>query len=554
MTRTPSLDIQALIDGDEGLLGWLAAAAANDPGRVVARGRQGSEKVTVTLAELELSSRRLAKGLQTIGVATGDTVAAWIPNRVEWLITEFACAALGVALLGLNTRYRSHEISHLLTTVTVSAIVLPDSFLAIDFVGTLESALGQVRESNPAFHAPRLIFLGAIPDESRSIEAATLTFDELLTRGSLADATGRAGATSNLFTTSGSTSAPKVASHDQRSILRHAHAGAVALDVRPGDEMLAVLPLCGVFGFSALMALLIGGGSALLVETFDAELAARHLQEAPVTHIVGGDEMLGAIFALVPHDTGLPRLRRGVIANFAGRAKEVVAEADERWGTKISGVYGSSELFALCALWPTSADVELRGLGGGRVVDPGIGVRVCDLDTNRPVAEGESGELQFRGYNVSPGYLNNARANELSFTDDGWFKTGDLGYLAQGGFVYQCRAREALRLRGFLVEPGEIEDFLSAEPAIDEVHVVGVDTGEGMRAFAFARARADESIDEDAILTRARDRIASYKVPARIFQVQKFPTTSGTNGTKIRFEELRELARTKLNLPSEVDD
>lgn len=552
MTPHSSLDVEELVARGHGLFTWLAGAARDNPDRLVARGRLGATDVTVTLAELEAMSRRVAQGLASLGVDTGSTVAAWVPNRVEWMVTQFACSAIGATLLGLNTRYRSHEVSHLLQTVPVSAIVLPTDFLGIDFLGTLRSALGSLREADPDAVAPRLIFLGAVPEGAMALSLNPVTFADLLASDPLEVVADHGPEVSNLFTTSGSTSAPKVAGHDQASILRHALADAVALDVRPDDAVLAVLPLCGVFGFSAVMGVLVGGGSAVMMETFDADEGARLLEACGVTHVVGGDEMLGAIFARVPAGRDLPNLRRGGIANFAGRSKDVVAQADVRWGAKLSGVYGSSELFALSALWPASADVALRGLGGGLMVDPGIEVRVRDLDSDEPVPDGEPGELQFRGYNVTPGYVNNPKANAASFTTDGWFKTGDLGYLAHGGFVYQCRAREALRLHGFLVEPGEIEDYLSEEPSIDEVHVVGVETDAGTKAFAFARAREGSSIDEAAILARARSRVASYKVPERLVTVEAFPTTTGTNGTKVRFDELRTLALAHLGLTSKA--
>ena len=543
MTEIAPPTDSGLVGADKGLFSWLVGAAAAHPDRLVATGREGGAIVDLSLAQLEHKSRRLAKGLGSVGVGPGATIGAWLPNRIEWVVTQFACSALGVALLGLNTRYRSHEISHLLRTIPLSAIVLPSDFLRIDFLGTLEAALSDVRDDDPRAVAPRLIFIDDVPGGAEAISGEAFTLSDLMGRGSLGDIEDRGGALSNLFTTSGSTSASKVAGHDQASVLRHGLADALALDVRPDDRLLAVLPLCGVFGFSAAMALVIGGGSILLMETFDAEHGARLLEEFDVTHVVGGDEMLGAIFAKVPSERDLPRLRRGGIANFAGRSKDVVTQADRRWGAKLSGVYGSSEIFALSALWPASADVALRGLGGGIVVDPGIDVRVRDLDTGHSVRDGEPGELQFRGYNTITGYVNNERANAISFTGDGWFKTGDLGYLAHGGFVYQCRAREALRLHGFLVEPGEIEDFLIAEPSIDEVHVVGIDSDTGTKAFAFARPRPGMTIDEVAILARAREQIAAYKVPERLLQVDAFPTTTGTNGTKVRFDELREVAR-----------
>ena len=542
-----SLDVEELVRAEQGLYTWLVRASTVDPNRVVARSSDGETTVEVTLAELLAKSRQLAEGLRSIEMTEGSTIAVWLPNQVEWIISQFACAALGVAMLGLNTRYRSHEVSHLLSTVPIAALIVPSEFLGIDFVGTLSEAVRHLRVTDPGYEPPSLVFVGEIPEAAMSVASNVFRFQDLLTVGTFDEVRDFGHALSNLFTTSGSTSAPKVAGHDQASILRHGCAGSKALGVEIDDRMLAVLPLCGVFGYSAAMAILIGGGSLVLVESFDAEFSAQLLADLGVTHVVGGDEMLGAIFSKITPGTNLPKLRRGGIANFAGRAKEVVVQAQERWGAAISGVYGSSELFALSAIWPATADVKLRGLGGGFLVDPGIHVRVGDLDTDTLVPDGEPGELQFLGYNVIDGYLNNPAANASSFSKDGWFKTGDLGYTAHGGFVYQCRAREAMRLRGFLVEPGEIEDFLSSEPSIEEVHVVGVDTDEGTKAFAFVRARSGSTIDEASILGRAKSEMAGFKVPERVIEVEEFPTTTGTNGTKVRFDELRNLARTYLS-------
>jgi fatty-acyl-CoA synthase len=297
------------------------------------------------------------------------------------------------------------------------------------------------------------------------------------------------------------------------------------------------------------MAVLVGGGSAVLMDAFHADTAAHHLEHSGITHVVGGDEMLGAAFGAVGEGVDLSRLRRGGIANFAGRAKDVVEQAQRRWNASISGVYGSSELFALTAIWPEDADASLRGLQGGVLVDDGIEVRIADIESGAAVPDGEPGELQFRGYNVINGYVNNPSASKAAFTSDGWFRTGDLGYLAHGGFVYQCRAREAMRLRGFLVEPAEIEEFLALDPSVDEVHVVGVETDSGTKAIAFVRPRAGCQVDERALLSTARQHLAGFKIPERIVGVSEFPTTTGTNGTKVRFEELRVIGRSLLAIP-----
>lgn len=531
-----------------GLYTWLRDEAARDAERIVVTGFYQGVESTLSLSELFKASSTLASGLSSLGVTTGETIGVWLPNQVEWLVTQFACSALGVTILGLNTRFRSHEMSHLLATVPLSAIILPSAFLNIDFVGTLDESFKECRAGNADFSVPTLVFLDDVPAEADLVAPHRVRYADLVHDHAQLQWRDHATVLSNLFTTSGSTSAPKVAGHDQQTILRHAVAGAAALGVRPHDRILAVLPLCGVFGYNSAMAVLVGGGSILLMRSFDAREAAEHLMHSAITHVVGGDEMLGGIFAQMPEGADAPSLRRGGIANFAGHAKEVVEQADARWGAKIAGVYGSSELFALSAIWPEDAPLELRSLQGGVLVEPGIELRVVDLETGEPVVNGEPGELQFRGYNVIDHYLHNEAETRDAFSEDGWFKTGDLGYRAHGGFVYQCRAREVLRLRGFLVEPAEIEDYFGAERVVDEVHVVGVDTDAGTKAVAFIRPRAGDHIDEQALLATAKQRLAGFKVPERIVEVAEFPTTTGTNGTKVRFEVLREQAREILDV------
>ncbi len=526
-----------------GLFSWLHAAAREDGDREVLIGVENGHITTLTLNQLESKSLSLATGLHSIGVSEGSTIAIWLPNQIEWMVTQFASAAIGASVLGLNTRYRSYEITHLLGTVPLRAIVLSSQFLGIDFVGTLKESVENRLKIDPSFRAPDLVFLDEVPREAAEIDAHCYRFGDLASADELVGWRDHAPALSNLFTTSGSTSAPKVGGHDQASIVRHALADAHALGVRTGDRILAILPICGVFGFNSVMALLYGGGAAVLVQSFDAEEAARHLRESRITHVVGGDEMLDAMFAKVPEGVNLPALRRGGVANFVGRVKSVVEQAEERWGASISGVYGSSEVFALAAMWPQDADQSLRCLQGGVVVEHGFEVRVVDMDTLQAVAPGVSGELQFRGYNVIDSYLNNPKATVDAFTQDGWFRSGDLGYLANGGFVFQCRAREALRLRGFLVEPGEIEDYFSLDETVEEVHVVGVETPTGTKAIAFAKPRPGWTIDEAALLAQAKQNLAGFKVPSRVIEVSEFPTTPGTNGPKVRFDELRNAAR-----------
>lgn len=182
--------------------------------------------------------------------------------------------------------------------------------------------------------------------------------------------------------------------------------------------------------------------------------------------------------------------------------------------------------------------LDERIQAGGAPVSPGIEVRA--VADGAVCAPGEVGELQFRGYPVTTGYLGGP---DVSLDDEGWFASGDLGSTtADHAFHYRCRMGDALRLHGFLVEPAEIESFLLEKPGVDGAKVVGA---RGV-AVAFVTLRPDATTTAADLHDRCRNALARFKVPARIEVLDAFPVTTGTNGTKIRPAELRERAAAML--------
>jgi acyl-CoA synthetase (AMP-forming)/AMP-acid ligase II len=157
---------------------------------------------------------------------------------------------------------------------------------------------------------------------------------------------------------------------------------------------------------------------------------------------------------------------------------------------------------------------------------------------------GREGELQFRGPNVVDSYLGDPAAMERAFTADGWFRSGDLGLLtAEDTFVYVVRMGDALRLRGFLVDPAEIEQRLVAHPDVRTAKVVGIQGADGATvAVGFVVATEGREPDPTDLLRWCARALARFKVPAAVHVVDAMPTTSGTNGTKIRADVLREWA------------
>jgi fatty-acyl-CoA synthase len=199
-------------------------------------------------------------------------------------------------------------------------------------------------------------------------------------------------------------------------------------------------------------------------------------------------------------------------------------------------------VFALLARWPSALAVGERARAGGIAVGPELEVRVIDPDSGTERAIGQDGELCFRGPAVLACYLGDPAATDAALAPDGWFRSGDLGRLTRdGGFEYLARLGDSLRLRGFLVDPAEIERIIELHPAVDVAQVVGVER-DAVGHVAVAFVRVVEPLTVDALRTHCASRIAAFKVPAAFVFVEEFPTVAGPNGVKIRKRELRDLA------------
>lgn len=140
------------------------------------------------------------------------------------------------------------------------------------------------------------------------------------------------------------------------------------------------------------------------------------------------------------------------------------------------------------------------------------------------------------------GYFGDPEAEEENLTDDGYVRTGDLGYLTEYGFVYLNRMGDVLRLGGFLVNPREIEAYLEGLPGVSEAQVVGASTERGTVAVAFVVVGGGTEFDEDSVLERCRRDLARFKVPRRVVALPGFPKADSPNGLKVQRYKLREMA------------
>ncbi len=343
------------------------------------------------------------------------------------------------------------------------------------------------------------------------------------------------------FTTSGSTGMPKLAAHSADAVVGHAVADAAAMGLRPGDTVLGALPLSGVFGYNAALAGLAAGATVLLEPVFDADAVLDAMARHRVTHVGAGDDMMLRMAQAAPRE--LPDWRWLGIADFQGRSREIAEWARDTHGVahdrrvrQLRGVRAARR----CG--PTTTRSRTAGPAAGAWSGPTTEVRAVDPDTRAVLDPGSEGELEFRGPTVVDAYL--GEPDRPTGDADGWFASGDLGVVTEPGvFTYTCRAGDALRLRGFLVDPAEIEVRLAEHPSVHTAKVVGVPDPDGAtRAVAFVVGEPGAAPDPDALRAWCDEALARFKVPHAVRVLDEMPTTSGTNGTKIRAATLREWA------------
>jgi fatty-acyl-CoA synthase len=487
---------------------------------------------TESYGELADGSRRLAQGLRELGVGAGDRVGIWLPNIPEWLMLYFACARVAAVAVAINTRFRSSEVQDIVGRSGCKVLALWPEFKNIDFAGILAGI------DPAALRALETVLVCGGSASHPLPDRRTVQLDALLCSESADSDSGTPDSPCTIFTTSGTTGAPKFVLHSQGGITQHAQEAARAHGYTAADAcLLQILPFCGTFGLTQAMATLAARRSMVLQTVFDAAEAVALGQRYGVTHFNASDEMVARMLDASDVAQPLPALQFCGYARFAG-ISGLVERAAAR-GVHMRGLYGMSECQALFALQPAH-DPEHSPLPGGIPASPAAQVRVCDPDSGAVLAHGEAGEIQVRGPSLMLAYDGDAAATAAAFTEDGFFRTGDIGYSTPGGgFVFTSRAGDVLRLGGFLVAPAEIERYLELHPAVRTSAVVAGPTPGTCVAFVEASA----SVTEQALHDFCRTGLARFKVPARIYLLDALPSVPSPNGAKIRRNLLRDWAQ-----------
>ena len=508
------------------IAGLLRDAAARWPDAAAVVFREPGLRWTWAAFAREVDA--LATGLRALGLAPGDRLGIWSPNRCEWLLTQFATARIGVILVNINPAYRLAELEYALNTSGCRALVSAESLKTSDYLDMLARLAPELATCEPGeLRSARLPALKIVVRLGAAASPGMLNFDALMQQGRDAldsAALDKVEASSSCFDpiniqfTSGTTGNPKGATLTHHNVVNNARFIAQAMRLTHADSLCIPVPLYHCFGMVLAVLACVSVGATMVFpgESFDPVATLAAVAEERCTALHGVPTMfIGQLDHPRFAEFDLGSLRTGIMAGSPcpiETMKRVVAHMHMR---EVTIAYGMTETSPVSFQSSTADPLERRVSTVGRI-QPRLEAKVVD-EQGRTVPVGATGELCVRGYSVMQGYWGDA-ARTAEVVRDGWMHSGDLAVIdAQGYCNIVGRAKDMLIRGGENVYPREIEEFLFRHPAVQQAQVFGVpDAKYGEAVCAWIVLKPGQQASADDIRAFCRDQIAHYKVPHHI--------------------------------------
>ena len=478
------------------LIDVLQHGVAADPAIIVPSGAR------LTYRDLRDSVSAAADYLVQLGVGRDDRVALVFPNSVEAIVLFLAASAVGTAA-PLNAAYKEEEFRFYLQDTGARVLAVPP---------------GQGETARRAMPAGVSLVEAHLEGNGKLVLESDASLDTSRTAGAAADDD-----LALVLHTSGTTSRPKLVPLRHRNLFASVENIASTYGLAPSDVALCVMPLFHIHGLMAsTMATLRSGGTVVVPPKFD-----------PLTFWAAAKDHGATWYSAVPtmHQMLLMR-NRGELPAGAGKLRfirssssalspETMHQLESRFGAPVLEAYGMTEASHQMASNPLPPADRRAGTVG---IGTGVRIGIMD-DSGGLVPQGGAGEVVIQGPNVIDGYANNPEANEASFID-GWFRTGDQGTLDPDGYLSLIgRLKEMINRGGEKIAPREIDDVLMQHPAVGEAVAFGA-PHPGWGEEVVAAVVLKQPVAEKELIAFARERLADYKVPRKLYIVDKIPTTA----------------------------
>ncbi|KJJ98348.1 malonyl-CoA synthase [Pseudomonas sp. 21] len=454
-------------------------------------------------ADMLRSTSQFAHALVELGVQPGDRVAVQVDKSPETVMLYLAVLRVGAVYLPLNSGYTGDELRYFLDDAEPSLFVCAPAFEA------------QARELAEASGVARVATLGDQGDGS--------LMDAVHGKpGRFVDVPRASSDLAAILYTSGTTGRSKGAMISHGNLVSNARALVDAWQITGEDWLLHALPIFHIHGlFVACNSLLMAGGSMLFLSKFDA---AQMLRLLPQVNLLMG---VPTFYTRLLDQPGLTREAVAHMRLFISGSAPLTAEThkafSERTGMAILERYGMTE---------TGMNTS-NPLDGQRIAGtvgfplPGVELRITDPSQSEPtpLPQGEPGMIEVRGPNVFQGYWRMPEKTAEELRADGYFMTGDIGFVDERGYVQIVgRNKDMIISGGFNVYPKELEEILDTLPGVVESAVIGVphpDFGEGVTAVLVATQ--GQAPSEAQVLAALDGKLARFKQPKRVMVVDALP-------------------------------
>ena len=442
---------------------------------------------------------RVAAALLGLGIKPNDPVALCAPNSPDWLIFYFAVLKTGAVAVTLSSLLQPDELALLL------------NHCQPHFIFTQDDKLPELEPFKTSGFLERII-----------APQGDLRLSELIQKGSSDfQALERdRGDTAAVLYTGGTTGIPKGVSLSHENINTSIHNVVFSEHSCSDDRALCFLPFNHVFGQMHIMnATILSGGCLEILPAFDLERVLHLISEERVTKFYAVPTIYTRLLTLPGLKEKLGRIRYCFSAA-ASLAAETVRQWREVTGLTIHEGYGMTE----SASAVTYNHIYRHRIGSVGEAVPGLEVQIRDLSGNL-LNSNQEGEICIRGRNIMKGYLHNPEETRAAFWEKGWFRSGDIGYLDEKGYLYIVdRLKDMVITGGENVYPREVEEVLYTRSEVQECSVVGLpDPDWGERVTAFIVPRTGHSVAIAELKAFLKSRLSPFKVPKEYVIVDEMP-------------------------------
>ncbi|ROO89087.1 fatty-acyl-CoA synthase [Actinocorallia herbida] len=508
-------------DVDVNPAGAVRRRARVAPDHVVVRYEGGD----LSYAGLDERAARLAAVLAEGGVGEGERVAYLGLNSSSFLVTMLAAFRLGAVFVPLNFRLTGVETGYVLGRSGAVALVCEDGHRAVAEAARegVDLRLALLVDDDPAIPVQGEPGPAWAPWSGPLAEADP--HPEIASRGFADPAI--------LMFTSGTTGRPKGVLLTHGNVWWNSVNVDTMLDTRRGDTTHAVAPLFHIGALNSfVIRTLVRGGTVIVRRTFDPASTLADL----TAHRVNSTFMVPAMLA------GLSRVEGIAEADLSALRSVVVAGAPvppslieqfAGYGVLLQQAWGLTETAPFATHLP--AESTMAKLGSAGLPMPHTRVRVVDTETGEAAAPGVAGEVLVSGPNVTPGYWENPEATAAAFDAEGWFHSGDIGYLDEDGYLFIVdRLKDMIISGGENVYPAEVERVLTELPGLTDIAVIGVgDERWGERVVAVVSLAEGVELTLEELRAFGERRLARYKLPRELRVVPALPRNASGKLEKV---------------------